>query len=483
MGNFCILLFYTICALPLFVPPVVEDGAYIITNGYQLANIRQGHSYVLGSDIDLKEYKNWAPIENFHGNIDGRGYKIKNLRIQGQKGKIWGLFGTLDGAVIQNLHIEGAIVYVEEPAGTGPPGSAGILAGRVVNSTVVDSTTEGSVFSSGIAGGFVGTASGSAFKGCRSYSNVTGENYAGGFAGILTEEAVLVHCRSYGDVYGDAVAGGFVGEAEGSKLKENANHGVKIVQCHAFGDVGISGRPGGVTGAVGGFAGTLAFAAADAVSASGSVYAGSGTGPTGGIGSTGGIRPTDGTEPSDGAGLSGAAGGFVGKLTHRSRITNACAYGDVNNASGSQTGGFIGLITHGSGIQHAFSAGDVKGGQDTGGFAGAIAVLGAPNTLFGCISFAQWVGSENGARLNRLVGRMEHNGVNNCYAYLGSMVACDGEGLRHVNPNPYGHDGGDVNNQTIEALLSRLGWDQDYWCFNWEEGGQKKPRLISLYNF
>ena len=149
------------------------------------------------------------------------------------------------------------------------------------------------------------------------------------------------------------------------------------------------------------------------------------------------------------------------------------------------------MLSHGSGIEYAFSDGYVSGAYDTGGFAGTIAAPGAPNTLFACISFADWVIAETEEAepgINRLVGNMEHEGVNNCYAYLGTVVAeltnLRYANLRHISPNPYGADGGDINKQTIEAILARLGWDSRYWLLDSDESvAVQKPRLISLYNF
>ena len=424
----------------------IEENVYIITQAKHMMNIDYfpDADYLLAADLDLR---NWKRIKSFSGNLNGGGYTIKNLRQE--------LFETLDKAIVQNLCIEGARVF-----------SCGIMARSALNSTIVDCTVSGTVVytDTGSAGGVVGYASGSAFKGCEAYVDVKGKSCVGGFAGSLANESMLVNCRSYGDVYGEKIVGGFVGTTEGVKLSENANHSIKLVQCHSFGDVelvrgvavvpvdGIAGGFAGVAtdGIAGGFAGDLSYTVADAVSASGEVMANN-----------------------------AVVGGFVGRLTHRSRITNACAYGDVNNVSGKQTGGFVGLITHGSGIEYAFSSGDVSGSQDTGGFAGAISSLGAPNTLFACLSFANWVLSDgNGSGLNRLIGRMDHEGVNNCYAYLGSMVTSGGDTLLHVSPNAYGVDGGDINNQTIEGILSRLGWDQRYWSFEWASDILRKPKLI-----
>ena len=371
---------------------ISRDKVFIIhamdkgPQGRQLANIgRLGgefleYSYILASDINMNQHPDWTPID-FSGNFDGQNHRIYNLT--------GSLFGTLEGTLIQNLHVEGRTkTYQDHPIG-----------------------------------GLANIAIGSVFKDCHVNMEVEGKNQVGGFVGALLEDAILVNCHAYGDVYGERIVGGFVGAAKGVELSQNASHNIKIAGCHATGNVEAK------TGVAGGFAGSLAYAAADAASASGNVYA-----------------------------AGDDVGGFVGRLTHRSRITNACAYGDVKTL-GKQVGGFVGIITHGSGIEYAFSTGNIHGTADVGGFAGAIAVPGAPNTLYGCLSLANWIISDSGMGLNRLIGRLDHPGVNNCYAYLGSVVA-DQDGLRHVHPNLYGADGADVNSQTIEKTLDRLGWKQ-----------------------
>jgi len=380
-------------------------------------------------------------------------------------GHTGGLIGTAysrkGDIIIKNSISQGAVsTFISKRSGD-MGGFAAVLRGC----TVSDSLSLGAPVVSGLtgnAGGFVGTAENTVFKSCESLRDVEGMYRVGGFAGFLSKEGVLISCRSSGDVYsegsetpgGISVAGGFVGAAQGKELPKNANHSIKIVGSHASGGVRTKG------GMAGGFAGSLMYTTVDAGSGSGDVIV-SGT-------------PDIPIEIS-------SVGGFAGRLSHRSRITNACAYGDVNNPAGRQTGGFVGIITHGSGIEYAFSSGDVRGLADVGGFAGAVAAAGAPNTLFGCISFAGWV-SAGGECIHRLVGRLDHEGVNNCYAYLGTVVAA-GDNLRHVVPNPYGSDGGDINNQTIEGVLSRLGWDSRYWDYAWEDDILRKPRLISLNNF
>jgi hypothetical protein len=52
---------------------------------------------------------------------------------------------------------------------------------------------------------------------------------------------------------------------------------------------------------------------------------------------------------------------------------------------------------------------------------------------------------------------MEFNGVNNCFAYLGSMVA-SGDRLLTVKPGAYSADGADVNLAELPEVLTELRW-------------------------
>ena len=407
------------------------------------------------------------------GEIRGGGV-MDSCRFSGKVsgyGHVGGLIGTGysdedQGIIIKNSISQGTVsAFIFK--GNGDEAALGGFAGLLKNCVVSDCLSVGTPIISTIAGrdtgGFVGRAENSVFKGCRALRDVEGKYRVGGFAGLLAKEAMLVECYSSGDVKGDRVAGAFVGAAYGNELSENARHYIKFISCHSSGSIMVK------NGMAGGFAGSMSYSAADACSSSGNVAA-------------------SGFE----------IGGFVGRLSHKSRITNSCAYGDVENKGGEelfqhkpegrQAGGFAGMLTHGSGIEYSFSAGNVRGFYDVGGFAGVIAASGAPNTLYGCISFAKWVSSEGNEGINRLVGRMDHEGVNNCYSYLGTVVAA-GDGLRHVFPNAFGPDGGDINDQSLEGILSRLAWDRRYWTYDegllerMPEEDVRKPRLNSLHNF
>ena len=369
-----------------------SGSAFTIENGKQLANIqRMADLYRESKEIHgSTEFLN----DNFilADDIDLRGYENwKPITI---------FRGSLDG---QNKKIKN--LKIRSKGESGACGFFGTLEDAFIQNLIIE--------------------------GAKIFTE--GPGPVGGLAGSLSGETILIDCHVSGDIYGESGVGGFVGTVLGAELPENANHSIKIVRCTSTGTVEAT------RGLVGGFAGSMAYASADACGASVNVKA---------------------------SGLD--IGGFVGRLTHRSRVTNSWAYGDVESTKGWHVGGFVGLLIYGSGIEYSLSSGNVWGMRDVGGFAGAIAAPGAPNTLFGCLSFANWVSADD-ANAARFVGRLDHEGVNNCFAYLGTVVAGP-EGLSHVLPNPYGADGGDFNDQTIEAVLERVGWDQRYWAFDFEDG-------------
>lgn len=94
-----------------------DEESYIeITNVSELYAIRNNldGKYRLMNDIDLTkataeggEVNNtghgWDPIEFFSGELDGNGHVIKGMKIYGEVEGNAGLFGTVSGALIQNL--------------------------------------------------------------------------------------------------------------------------------------------------------------------------------------------------------------------------------------------------------------------------------------------------------------------------------------------------------------------------------------------
>ena len=509
---------------------ITPDGAFIITTAAQLADIQRlggdylKAAYVLGGDIILPP--GWIPIGSsssdsafsdsaFRGSFDGKGHTIHGLAIENKPWAAQGLFGRLDGAVICDLVLEdGRISLV---GGT----NTGLLAGEAHNSSITDVRVSGRIGTGRISGygvaesaayttdaigdmdtigaigglisdmtttdaigGLVGRmhkcvvervfadveiSTGNYVGGVVGFSADTDFSYittgdrpltgriAGGFAGRM-EGAGLVHeCHAKAAVSG-CIVGGLVGQISGNPLANNTNHLLEIVQCSASGKVVAADIAGG-------FVGDGEYVLVKDSYAQGDVQ--------------GDV----------------ISGGFVGRLSSRSRVAYSHALGDVVLVVSGAAGGFVGEITNASCIEFAYSAGSVMAedyveafhglgygnagnGKNTnnntdakyasgalGGFAGVITASDAPNTLTHCLSFAPWVVGPGEYYVNRFAGRIDHNGINGCYAHLGSMVVQGGI-LAHVLPSAYGPDGADMSSEQVEGVAERLGWKQSIYVNN-----------------
>jgi len=425
------------------------------------------------------------------GVLDGRGHTITGISID-TAGNAAGLFARLDGARVSNLVIADAQIRIgrdmpgsEATAGIlagkteggdvaakaeGGEITAGTLAGMAAGSKISNVTvTNGSItaHSPGIIGGVVGIAIDTSFDNTGIDGGaITGTDIAGGIAGRIEGTGILYACHSHADITGK-IAGGFAGQMQGKPLTANANHALEIDDCTATGKVASLEN-----GVAGGFVGIGEYVIITDSSAHGSV-----------------------------SGVAGA-GGFVGRLSGMSRVLYAYAKGDVTLMAGNSNaknrtspefgianakytaspesgianakytaspgsdiasgfaGGFIGELTSSACVEFSYSAGMVvaaNGCENTavGGFVGVISAQGAPNTITHSLSFAPWVTGDG--YVHRFAGRTEHDGINGCYAHLGSMVVRGGS-IVHVLPNAYGADGADMSMAQIEGVTARLGW-------------------------
>ena len=75
------------------------------------------YSISIMRDLDLDEYE-WLPIEEFSGNIDGRGHTISNIHLNTPLGNHNGIIGVNSGAIgVFNLKVENAEVNGGDFAG------------------------------------------------------------------------------------------------------------------------------------------------------------------------------------------------------------------------------------------------------------------------------------------------------------------------------------------------------------------------------
>lgn len=204
-----------------------EEDPYIIASLLDLQAIQDdpAASYVLGADIDAAETRTWnggfRPMD-FSGHLDGRDHSIYSLYINRPTGGNQGIFGSLSGAVIENVHLVDVDLTVAY--------TSGALAGGMHDSTVVRCSATGRMIlspGSGDAksGGLVGSVgAGSHIDRCFSGVDVYADRrmqvgsligYLRGVEGI----ALLTNSYSYGSVFGNgAKQGNLLGDADGSEV-------------------------------------------------------------------------------------------------------------------------------------------------------------------------------------------------------------------------------------------------------------------------
>lgn len=155
----------------------------------------QGKTVALTADLDLTGTE-FSPIPTFGGTFLGQGHTISGLRLTAA-GSNQGFFRYLQpGAVVQNLHISGAVI----PEGT--------------RSTV-----------GGIAGTNAGTIQNCSFQG-----TVQGKNAVGGIAGRNGEQGQIINCTTRGHISGENAAGGTAGRNLGILLKCENFAGVNMTE-------------------------------------------------------------------------------------------------------------------------------------------------------------------------------------------------------------------------------------------------------------
>lgn len=251
--------------------------------------------YLQTADIDLTGY-DWTPIGipdyfKFYGAYNGQGYSISGLNADLQFNNAVGMFGTCEGASIQNIHLispqvsgatnvgvligvsEGCTVSncsVEGGMLTGSGSSIGGLIGNalrtsatLIPTTVTSSTSSVTVFggaSSSYVGGLIGSSSYSSLTECSSNGivNTMAASYVGGLIGMSSQNT-LSTCYSTGGssstVSGKLYLGGLIGQDYSSSLTD----------CYSLSNVVVNGEDaafrGGLIGATSGSTITTCFSA------------------------------------------------------------------------------------------------------------------------------------------------------------------------------------------------------------------------------
>ena len=218
-----------------------------IRTAEDLSKVSGSKNYVLMNDIDLSgtSYTGAvisdvsAPGTAFSGTFDGQNHTIKGLKIENATTAYKGLFGSINGATIRSLKVEGSVSSSDNYVG-------GIV-GKIWSGTVENcsfhgtvTTTKNDAYTGGIAG-YAGNSSSqkATIKGCANIGDITG-GVVGGIAGYA-KYSMLTNCYNTGTVNGSTRSGGIVGQ--------NMNS-TKITYCYNTGAI-----EGTSAGAIAGFAG------------------------------------------------------------------------------------------------------------------------------------------------------------------------------------------------------------------------------------
>ena len=185
----------------------------------------EGYYFALTRDISLSDTASWLPIgyfteagdsepKPFKGNFNGQGYRVYNLKISDTTQDYAGLFGSVHGAVIENLTVDGQV---------NAHSKAALLVGETNDSTISNCSSRGQVRGVGVIGGIVGEAYDSVILECTNTAGVLGgtdadgvnEAYAGGICGSA-QSSFMSDCTSdttdsYSALYSEGYVGGIAG--------------------------------------------------------------------------------------------------------------------------------------------------------------------------------------------------------------------------------------------------------------------------------
>lgn len=220
------------------------DDPYLIEDAEDLAKVTGSGHYALANDIDLTDTKyagksiTPALSDAFSGTFDGNRHTISGLCINTKSKNGVGLFGTVNGASIQNLKVEGSVT------GTNSGFVDGIVGKTQGNVTITNCSFTGSVSatksgSSNGAGGIVGRVNAGTLKveNCANHATVTAEKASA--AGIIghggTNEVTITNCYNDGAISGQWYPSGI--------CAQNTNDTSTIQEC--FNSGSISNTNGG----------------------------------------------------------------------------------------------------------------------------------------------------------------------------------------------------------------------------------------------
>lgn len=243
---FALALLMIVSILPLSVEKAeaaTKSSKVIKIRSYEdLANITKkttksskistkNKTYKLMKDLELEPGQTYEPIELFEGVFDGNGHSIE-VDIEKEDADYLGVFGLLDHATVKNLTVTGVIKGRE---------SIGAIAGKSVDSKIVNCVNKAKIDAVGHCGGIVGRLLNGKIYNCMNSGKLTASSYGlGGIVGFIDGNGSIINCANVGAIYGGlGYTGGIAGGAETGSIK-NCVNSVNIISA--------SGSAGGIMG-------------------------------------------------------------------------------------------------------------------------------------------------------------------------------------------------------------------------------------------
>ncbi|UOE57290.1 hypothetical protein [Cytobacillus oceanisediminis] len=187
-----------------------QSNPYIISTPSDLDSMRnnraRGVYYELTNDIDMSSWGNWNPIayydnatwvSGFEGNLDGKGFKIKNLTITKSTGIYLGLFGQAFYGTIQNVGLENVTINGSQCR------FIGALVGYSYSLTVKNCyVAGGNITSQDESGGLLGKVDTCTIENCYSTIPISLNTsyYGGGLIGAVDSNTTIRNSYSSGRV-------------------------------------------------------------------------------------------------------------------------------------------------------------------------------------------------------------------------------------------------------------------------------------------
>ena len=197
-----------------------RPGDESVCFGYELTadiDLDAGGDGYLDNDLVWNAGAGWMPLGTdavpFTGRFDGNGYTIYNLFMDRTDREGASLFGTVSNSRISNLRIAGPLTTVRGGA------YSGILAGKMINTTIDGVIIDGFVSGSDFVGLLAGQVTGSSVTRSVASGTVLGGNSTGGLIGAVINSPVSLSLAE-ADVFGGSSVGGLVGAAYNSNFTE-----------------------------------------------------------------------------------------------------------------------------------------------------------------------------------------------------------------------------------------------------------------------